>query len=493
MLSVLLENMDLAILIIAVWILSTCFHEFGHAIFAYWGGDKSVKEKGYLTLNPIVYFHSATTLVIPVLVLMIGGIPLPGAAVIINTGRIKSRFMQSLVSFAGPLFTLLFMILLVIFLALLPSLKATIGDAHVYSVLLHATHALIFLHIFVFILNLLPLPPLDGWGILEPWLPAAVRRKARELSNLGFLLLIALFWFCEPFSIAMSFVSQLTAMLLGVDMDFVRTGIKTLRNNSYPLLGLIVVAWIVKSKMAPPQELADKLMKQQKYEEALPLYEAAVAKKEDAQTLSSLSMCLLSLGRKEEALARAKRAAALDPESAQSLGLKAVCYAEVADYPKALESANLAIKADTNNAWPFTWFVKASTLNQMGRYAESLDAVDDYLKREPNSVEGLFIKGNSLENLQRYEEALNVYNKTARSDPGSSIRARLAKGLLLCSLGKIDEGLAEFNKFLPEDPGTRQPEVENLRRLLIETAHKLHERKQEEMAENARKAIPLLK
>ncbi|MFQ3628339.1 MAG: site-2 protease family protein, partial [Cyanobacteriota bacterium] len=42
-----------ALFVFVVWIASVCLHEFGHALVAYWGGDRSVKEKGYLTLNPL--------------------------------------------------------------------------------------------------------------------------------------------------------------------------------------------------------------------------------------------------------------------------------------------------------------------------------------------------------------------------------------------------------------------------------------------------------
>ena len=106
--------MAVTLIVITVWIFSTCLHEFGHAITAYMAGDKTVKDKGYLTLNPMVYFNSVTTLIIPLFVLLIGGIPLPGAAVYINHTKIKSRIWLSLVSFAGPLFTFLFLLFLAV-------------------------------------------------------------------------------------------------------------------------------------------------------------------------------------------------------------------------------------------------------------------------------------------------------------------------------------------------------------------------------------------
>ncbi len=485
--------MDLAILIIATWVLSTCFHEFGHAIVAYWGGDKSVKDKGYLTLNPMVYFNSATTLVIPVLALMLGGIPLPGAAVAINHTKIKNRLVLSLVSFAGPLFTMLFTIALIIFNVLvLPSLKSSINDAHIYAVLQTATNTLIYLEIYVFYLNLLPLPPLDGFGILEPWLPRIVVQKAREYANICFLLLMGLFFYVDAFSFTMSFVAQLSAAIVGVDIENAIEGIKVIRANQYPLIGVLVVAWILKSKMAPPQEKADQLMKEKKYNEALLLYDQALAKKEDPRLLIAKSTCLLSIGRKEEALVSAEKAIKLEPDSPQSLGIAAACYAEIGENEKALDAADRAIKSDTTKAYPFTIFVKGSVLNNMEKYSEALESIDDYLKLEPKSIEGLFVRGSCLEMVDRFEEALATYDKAARTGPDSNIRASLAKGLLLCALSRSNEGIAEFEKFLPKEAPKRVIELNNLKELLSETAKKLDSQGRADMARSAREAISQL-
>src|ERR1043166_9038995 len=85
-----------------LWILSVCLHEFGHAIVAFYGGDTSVREKGYLTLNPLKYTHPVYSLLMPVLFMMIGGIGLPGGAVYIDRSLLRSRVWESAVSLAGP-------------------------------------------------------------------------------------------------------------------------------------------------------------------------------------------------------------------------------------------------------------------------------------------------------------------------------------------------------------------------------------------------------
>jgi len=484
--------MDLALLIIATWILSTCFHEFGHAITAYWGGDKSVKDKGYLTLNPFVYINSATTLVIPVLALMLGGIALPGAAVSINTSRIKSRAMLSFISFAGPLFTFIFLIGLVIFLHVLPLLKDLIGNAHIFQVFTRATCTLIYLHIFVFILNLLPLPPLDGFGIIEPWLPAPIQRKAREFGNLGFLFIMAMFFFFPPFSDLIQFASALGAMVLGAPGQLIDSGFRAIKQNSYFLVGLLVIAFIAKSKLSTDDEKAQKLVKERKFEEALPLFQSAVEKKpDDPRLVLGLSTCLLSLGRREEALKQAEKAISLDAESAQAYGVAAACLSDMDQPEKALEMSERAIKYDTSNFYPFTHIVKATALNSLGRYEEALEAAEVYLKREKNPGEALIVKADALENMGRLDEALAVYDKAARSTGANSLHLQLSKGLLLCAAGKTAEGLSEFEKFLPKAPAakdTRIVEVGKLQALMLEKSHQYAARGDAQKSENLRRA-----
>ena len=96
------------------WIFSLCLHEFGHAIVAYWGGDTSVKSKGYLTFNPLKYTDPGYSLVLPVLFLLMGGIGLPGGAVYINQQKLRNRWWQSAVSAAGPSANILIALLLTI-------------------------------------------------------------------------------------------------------------------------------------------------------------------------------------------------------------------------------------------------------------------------------------------------------------------------------------------------------------------------------------------
>src|SRR5215211_9117360 len=106
------------------WVFSLCLHEFSHALVAYLGGDYTVREKGYLTFNPLRYTHPLFSLVLPLLFLVMGGIGLPGGAVYIERWRIRNPVMLSLVSLAGPLSNLLVAIVLGIILRFSSSIPA---------------------------------------------------------------------------------------------------------------------------------------------------------------------------------------------------------------------------------------------------------------------------------------------------------------------------------------------------------------------------------
>jgi len=177
------------IFVLVGWILAVSFHEFGHALTAYLSGDESVAYMGYLTLDPLKYTHPLMSIVFPVIFLLMGAIPLPGGAVYINRGAIRKKWQLSLVSAAGPLATLLFGLLLLS--PFMFGLSEQTLRAH--SAFWQAIALLAFFQIFAFVLNLIPWPGLDGFGIIEPYLPPSVLRLAYMLSGMGIFLFFLLF------------------------------------------------------------------------------------------------------------------------------------------------------------------------------------------------------------------------------------------------------------------------------------------------------------
>lgn len=172
----------IVVLVLGGWALALCLHEFGHAATAYWGGDRSVRAKGYLTLDLRRYTDPAMSLLLPLVLLALGGIPLPGGAVWINRSALRSRAIASAVALAGPLTNL----------ALGAALTAAVTFSELNDGLAAALSCLALVQVIAFVLNILPVPGLDGFGALEPFLPASARRLAASLTWYAPLLLLIL-------------------------------------------------------------------------------------------------------------------------------------------------------------------------------------------------------------------------------------------------------------------------------------------------------------
>ena len=147
------------------WIVSLCLHEFAHARTALWAGDRSVLGRGYLTLDPTKYVSPGLSLAFPLIILIAGGIGLPGGAVYIQMGSIRDPRKRSLVSLAGPATN--FVLGIVCALPFLVA-RSTIANHVLFGAALAFLATLQFI---ACVLNLLPIPGLDGFGALEPFLP----------------------------------------------------------------------------------------------------------------------------------------------------------------------------------------------------------------------------------------------------------------------------------------------------------------------------------
>ncbi|MGA5539814.1 site-2 protease family protein [Mycolicibacterium nivoides] len=180
-----LSYVGVFILVIAGWLVSLCLHEFGHAFTAWRFGDHDVAVRGYLTLNPFKYSHPLLSLGLPVLIIALGGIGLPGGAVYVRTSWMTAR-QKTLVSLAGPAANLVLAVLL------LAVTRLFFDPAH--SVFWSGLAFLGFLQVTAVVLNLLPVPGLDGYGALEPHLSPDTQRALEPAKQWGlFILIILLF------------------------------------------------------------------------------------------------------------------------------------------------------------------------------------------------------------------------------------------------------------------------------------------------------------
>ncbi|MEU8790291.1 site-2 protease family protein [Streptomyces sp. NPDC048643] len=196
----------------AAWIVSLCLHEYAHARTALHSGDISIGAKGYLTLNPLKYTHALLSIVLPVIFVIMGGIGLPGGAVFIERNRIQGRWKHSLISAAGPLTNVLFAVVCTapFWLGALDGVPDAFRYALAFLALLQVTAA---------ILNFLPVPGLDGYGVIEPWLSYGIRRQVEPFAPFGLLAVFAVLWI--P-SVNTAFFDAIYSILGGLGIDDVQ-------------------------------------------------------------------------------------------------------------------------------------------------------------------------------------------------------------------------------------------------------------------------------
>jgi Zn-dependent protease len=195
--------------VLSGWLLSLCLHEYAHALVAYLGGDHSVAEKGYLTLDPLKYSNPLLSFGIPLVFVLLGGIGLPGGAVMIERHRLRGRVWESLVSAAGPAVNVLFAIVSV---AGVGAVASGAGHAEFWAALAFLS----FLQVTAAILNLLPVPGLDGFGIVQPWLPRGALKVAAQVGQFGVLaVFVVLLWIPQVNAAFFSFVLRIMAALGG--------------------------------------------------------------------------------------------------------------------------------------------------------------------------------------------------------------------------------------------------------------------------------------
>jgi Zn-dependent protease len=182
---------------IIVWILPVVFaitvHEVAHGWIAKKYGDNTADSQGRLTLNPIKHIDLLGTIIIPGLLLITGTGFIFGWAkpVPVDPRNFKNpRADMAVVALAGPVSN----ILMAIFWALIARVGMTIGSgaAMVAEPLIYTGIAGISINLVLALVNLLPIPPLDGSRILSGLLPNYWAWQYNKLERFGFIILLIL-------------------------------------------------------------------------------------------------------------------------------------------------------------------------------------------------------------------------------------------------------------------------------------------------------------
>jgi Zn-dependent protease len=203
------------LIVLLGWIFSLTLHEFAHALTAYLGGDYTVREKGYLTFNPLKYTHPVYSLLLPLLFLFMGGIGLPGGAVYIRTELLRNRRWVTAVSLAGPLSNIIIAIVLGLALRFAPVTNSGIWPGLSFLALLQISAAAF---------NLLPIPPFDGYGAIRPYLDWNLQQKMDSFAQVSMWVVLLVFWYVPFVGTIFWRAVYFVAQLLGVSLSLAGSG-----------------------------------------------------------------------------------------------------------------------------------------------------------------------------------------------------------------------------------------------------------------------------
>lgn len=180
---------------IAVWLLPVIFaitvHEVAHGWMAKQFGDKTADQQGRLTLNPLKHIDPVGTIIVPGLLLItftgfIFGWAKPVPVDARNFKNPKKAMM--IVALAGPLSNFL----MAIAWALLIRIGVAIDMEFISMPLIYSGVAGITINLVLALINMLPIPPLDGSRILSGLLPDYWAWRYNKLERWGFLILLVL-------------------------------------------------------------------------------------------------------------------------------------------------------------------------------------------------------------------------------------------------------------------------------------------------------------
>jgi len=181
---------------IGIWVIRVLFaitlHEVAHGWVAKRLGDPTAMMLGRLTLNPVRHVDPVGTVLLPALLLWIGGFAFGWAKPVPVTWRNlrRPRRDSALVALAGPGANLLMGLGWALVVRFAITWHESLGP--LTQPLAYMGVAGVFVNVVLMVLNLLPLPPLDGGRVMASVLPPRAAARYARIEPYGLVILLAL-------------------------------------------------------------------------------------------------------------------------------------------------------------------------------------------------------------------------------------------------------------------------------------------------------------
>ncbi|MFH1613183.1 MAG: site-2 protease family protein [bacterium] len=191
-----LEKLPGFIIMYPALILAITAHEFAHAWAASKLGDNTARNEGRVSFNPLHHIDLIGTVILPLMMIFTATPFLIGWAkpVPVNPCFLKNPKKDTLwISLAGPIANLILMFILSIIFYFIRFLPLNSNFIFVFEPLMGFISICAYLNLILAFFNLVPIPPLDGSGVLKGLLPYRYLIKYEEIFNrYGFIILLIL-------------------------------------------------------------------------------------------------------------------------------------------------------------------------------------------------------------------------------------------------------------------------------------------------------------
>ena len=197
------DDPSAAIMVVMVVMFSICLHEYFHARAALWQGDDTAARLGHLTLNPLKQMGIFSLIMLLFIGLAFGRVP-------VDRSKLKKPWGEAIVSFAGPFANMLLFIISIIGATIAIFMQTEPQYSPMFDMFFMGAK----LNFVLFIFNMAPFPPLDGYGILSAFFPKLRNQSSEFLNGATFFIFMILFVSAEYLFVFAHYIS-----LMGIELS----------------------------------------------------------------------------------------------------------------------------------------------------------------------------------------------------------------------------------------------------------------------------------